>query len=65
MTIVGDERDGQRRVARMIEEFRAAQSRRLAKVAVVKDGGRLVEFQRDVHAQAAATRSTAAPRTSH
>jgi hypothetical protein len=64
MTIVrdgGDER--QTRVDRMIEEFREAQSRRLAKAAAVKDGGRVVEFQRDVHAQAAAARSTTTPRT--
>jgi hypothetical protein len=48
----GDER--QTRVERMIEEFRKAQSRRLAKAAAVKGGGHVVELQRDVHAQAAA-----------
>jgi hypothetical protein len=47
----------------MIEEFREAQSRRRAKAAGVKDGGRVVEFQRDDPARAAAARSTTTPRT--
>jgi hypothetical protein len=66
MTRVRDEDDDrQTRVDRMIEEFREAQSRRLVKAGAVKDGGRVVEFQRDVHAQAAAARSATTPRTSH
>jgi hypothetical protein len=65
MSIVRDEGDErQTRVDRMIEQFREAQSRRLAKATAVKDGGRVVEFQRDVHARAAAARSTTTPRTS-
>jgi hypothetical protein len=59
----GDER--QTRVARMIEEFREAQSRRLATAAAVRDGGRAVEGERDVHTEAAAARSTTTPRTAH
>ncbi|HXW06454.1 MAG TPA: hypothetical protein VD833_14555 [Vicinamibacterales bacterium] len=52
----GDER--QTRVERMIEEFRKAQPRRLAKAAAVKDGGQVVELQRAVDAQAVAAGST-------
>jgi hypothetical protein len=59
----GDER--QTRVDRMIEEFREAQSRRLANAATVKDGGRVVECEREVHTQAAAAMSTTTPRPSH
>jgi len=63
MTIVRDESDErQTRVDRMIEEFRKAQSRRLAEAAAVKDGGPAVEFPHDVANQAAA-RSPAATRT--
>jgi hypothetical protein len=66
MSIVRDEgEERQTRVDRMIEEFREAQSRRLANAATVKDGGRVVEFERGVHTQAAAARSTTTPRTSH
>jgi hypothetical protein len=65
MSIVRDDGDEcQTRVERMIEEFRKAQSRRLAKAAAVKDGGQVVEFQRNVDAQAAVAGSTTTPRTS-
>jgi hypothetical protein len=66
MSIVRDDGDEcQTRVERMIEEFRKAQSRRLAKAAAVKDGGQVVECRRDVDAPAAAAGSTTTPRTSH
>jgi hypothetical protein len=66
MSIVRDESDErQTHVDRMIEEFREAQSRRLAKAATVKDGGRVVEFEREFDTQAAAARSTTTPHTSH
>jgi vacuolar-type H+-ATPase subunit H len=58
-------RERRTRVDRMIEEFREAQSRRLTKAAAVKDGGRVVEFEREVRTQAAAASSTTTPRTSH
>jgi hypothetical protein len=59
MSIVRDDGDEcQTRVERLIEEFRTAQSRRLARAAAVKDGGQVVTFQRDVDAQAAAAEST-------
>jgi hypothetical protein len=58
----GDER--QTRVDRMIDEFRKAQSRRLAKATTVKGDDQTVELQRDAHAQAAVARSTTTP-TSH
>ena len=67
MSIAGDEGDErQTRVDRMVEEFREAQSRRLAKAAVVKDGGRVVEFQRDADAdaEAAVAASPVTPRPS-
>jgi hypothetical protein len=54
MSIVRDDGDErQTRVDRMIEEFRKAQSRRLAKAVT------------DVHAEAAAAGSMTTPRTSH
>jgi hypothetical protein len=63
MSIVRDDGDEcQTRVERMIEEFRKAQSRRLARAAAVKDGGQLAESQRDVDAQPAAAGSTTTPR---
>ena len=56
-----DER--QTRVDWMIEEFRTAQSRRLAKAAAVKGGGgHVVQLQRDAHTQAADAGSTATTR---
>jgi hypothetical protein len=59
MSIVRDDGDEcQAPVERMIEEFRKAQSRRLAKAAAVKDGGQVVKCQRDVDALAAAAHST-------
>ena len=63
-TVRDDGNERQTRVERMIEEFRKAQSRRLA-VATVKDGGQVVELPRDVNAQAAAAGSTTTPRASH
>jgi len=66
MSTVRDDGDEcQTRVERMIEEFRKAQSRRLAKAAAVKEGGQVAEFQRDVDDQAAPAGSTTTPRTSH
>jgi hypothetical protein len=65
MSIVRDEGEQrQARVDRMIEEFREAQSRRLAKAVIVNGGGRVVEWQSHVRAQAAAAGSTPTPRTS-
>ena len=57
----GDER--QRRVDLMIDEFRQAQSRRLAKAATVKSGAQVVEFQRDAQTPQRLHRAT--PHTSH
>jgi hypothetical protein len=63
MTTVRDDGDEcQTRVERMIEEFRKAQSRRLANAAAVRDGGRVVEFHRDVDAQGTAAGFTTTPR---
>ena len=56
----GDER--QRRIELMVDEFRRAQSRRLAKAATVKGGAQVMEFQRDVHAHQRRDRAT--PQTS-
>ena len=54
MRIVRDEGDErQRRVDLMVDEFRRAQSRRLAKPATVTGGAQVVEFQRDASAHAA------------
>ena len=66
MSIVRDDgAERQTRVDRMIEEFRKAQSRRLARAAIVKGGDQVVELQRDVHAEAAVAGSPTTPRTSH
>ena len=66
MNIVGDTGDDrQTRVDRMIEEFRKAQSRRLARAVTVNGFGQVVELQRDVHADAEAARPTTPPWTSH
>jgi len=66
MSIVRDECDErQTRVDRMIDEFRNAQSRRLAKATTVNGDDQAVESRRDAHAQAAVAGSTATPRTSH
>ena len=66
MSIVGDDGDErQTRVDRMIEEFRKAQSRRLAKAVTVNGGVQVVELQRDVPAQAEAAGPTTTRRTSH
>ena len=62
--VYDDDDDRQTRVDRMIEEFRKAQSRRLANAVTVKGGGQVVELQRDAHTQVAAE-STATPVTSH
>jgi hypothetical protein len=65
MSIVRDECDErQTRVDRMIDEFRKARSRRLAKTTTVKGDDQLVESRRDAQAQAAFAGSTPAP-TSH
>jgi hypothetical protein len=59
MSIFRDECDErQTRVGRMIDEFRTAQSRRLAKATSVKGNDRAVELQHDAHAQAAVAAST-------
>jgi hypothetical protein len=60
---IGDAR--QTRVDRMIEEFRAAQARRLAEAATAKGGGDVVVLQRDVDAEVADAGSTTTPRRSH
>jgi hypothetical protein len=65
MSIVRDDCDErQPRVDRMIDEFRKAQSRRLAKAPTVKGDDQVVELQRDAHAQAAIAGSAPIP-TSH
>jgi hypothetical protein len=62
MSIVRDECDErQTRVDRMIDEFRKAQSRRLAKATTVKGDDQLVESLRDAQAQAAVAGSTPTP----
>lgn len=54
MNIVHDDRDErQTRVDQMIDQFRKAQSRRLAKATTVKRDDQVVESQRDAQAQAA------------
>jgi hypothetical protein len=65
MSIVRDDGDEyQTRVQRMINEFRKAQSRRLAKTAAVIHGGHVAEIQRDVDAQAAGVGASTTPRPS-
>ena len=50
MNIVRDDGDESRtRVDRMVEEFRTAQSRRLAKHTAAKGDDRVVEVQPDAH----------------
>ena len=57
MSIVRDDCDERlRRVDRMIDEFRRAQSRRLAKTPPVKGDDQAVELPRDADTQAAAAR---------
>jgi hypothetical protein len=51
--------DRQTRVGRMIDEFRTAQSRRLARATSLKRDARPVELPPDAHAQAAVAASTA------
>jgi hypothetical protein len=64
MNIFRDECDErQTRVGRMIDEFRTAQSRRLAKAISVKGEDRSVELERDAHAQAAVAPPTATTST--
>jgi len=60
MSIVRDDYD-ETRVDRMIDEFRKAQSRRLAKATTVNGDDQVVESQRDGQAQAAVARSTPTP----
>jgi hypothetical protein len=65
MSIVRDDCDErQARVDQMIDEFRKAQSRRLAKTPTVKGDDQVVEPQRDAHAQMAVARATTTA-TSH
>ena len=65
MSIVRDDRDERQiRVDRMVEEFRKAQSRRLAKAITVKGDDHVVELQRDASGGVAIDRSTTAS-TSH
>ena len=53
MNILRDEDDErQTRVDRMLDEFRKAQSRRLARAATVKGDNPVVESQREVQAPA-------------
>jgi hypothetical protein len=64
MSIFRDECDErQTRVGRMIDEFRTAQSRRLAKATSVKGNNRAVELQHDAYAQATVAASTATATT--
>jgi hypothetical protein len=65
MSIFRDECDErQTRVGRMIDEFRTAQSRRLANATSGKGGDdRSVDLQRDADAQAAVAASTATAST--
>lgn len=59
MSIVREDCDErQARVDRMINEFRQAQSLRLAKRNSAKADDEVVQSQRDAHAQAAAEAST-------
>jgi hypothetical protein len=62
MSIVRDESDERRtRIDRMIDEFRKAQSRRMAKATTVKGDDQLVESPCDAQAQAAVAGSTSTP----
>ena len=62
MSIVCDESDErQTRVDRMIDEFRTAQSRRLAKAPTTKGDDRVVESQRDDETQSAVAGPTPTP----
>jgi hypothetical protein len=62
MSIVRDDCDErQTRVNRMIDEFRQAQSRRLARAATVKGDDPVVESRRDDHTGAAVSGAVAAP----
>jgi LDH2 family malate/lactate/ureidoglycolate dehydrogenase len=65
MSIVRDDCDERQiRVDRMVEEFRTAQSRRLAKAITVKGDDHVVELQRNASSGVAVDRSTTAS-TSH
>jgi hypothetical protein len=62
MSIVCDESDErQTSVDRMIDEFRTAQSRRLAKVRTTKGDDRVVESQRDDQTLSAVAGPTPTP----
>ena len=65
MGTVRDDCDERQTRVDLIEEFRKAQSRRLAKARTVNGGDQGVELQRNAHAEAPAAGSTATPRTSH
>ena len=62
MSIVRDDYDERQiRVDRMFDEFRKAQSRRLANAATVKGDDHAVELRRDAHGRAAVAGSRATP----
>jgi hypothetical protein len=62
MTIVPDDCDErQTRVDQMIDEFRQAQSRRLAQATPVKRDDHVVESQREAQTHTAVAGSTPAP----
>jgi hypothetical protein len=62
MSILRDNCDErQTRVDSMIDEFRKAQSRRLAKATTKKGDDQVVELQPDAHAQASVAGSAATP----
>jgi hypothetical protein len=62
MDIVRDDcGERQRRVDRMIDEFREAQSRRRARATAVNGNDEVVDSQRDAHPQAAVAGSTMRP----
>jgi hypothetical protein len=57
-TLLDDRDERQTRVDRMIDEFREAQSRRLARSNTIKRGDDVAESKRDVHVDPAVVRST-------
>ena len=66
MSIVRDNGDEcPTRVERMIEEFRNARARRLARVPAVSDGVKVMDSQNDAPAQTAIARSTTTSHPSH
>ena len=66
MSIVRDDcNERQMRVDQMIDQFRKAQTRRLAKVTAVEGEVQALESRHDADGQAAVATSTATTRTSH